>query len=54
MSVKAINAILPLLLAAGAVACFVTGKNEAGVALLTAVGAHLLPSPIPPKDGGGE
>lgn len=51
MNVKIINAILPLLLAAGAVACLATGRTEAGMALLTAVGAHLLPSPIPPKDG---
>jgi hypothetical protein len=51
MTVKVINAILPLLLAAGAVACLATGRTEAGMALLTAVGAHLLPSPIPPKDG---
>jgi hypothetical protein len=52
MNVKAINAVLPLLLAAGAVACFITGRAEAGSALLAAVAAHLLPSPIPPKDGG--
>ena len=42
MTVKVINAILPLLLAAGAVACLATGRTEAGMALLTAVGAHLL------------
>jgi hypothetical protein len=51
MNAKAINAVVPLLLAAGAIACFVTGRTEAGSALLAAVAAHLLPSPIPPKDG---
>jgi hypothetical protein len=50
MNVKAINAVIPLLLAAGAIACFVTGRAEAGSALLAAVAAHLLPSPLP-KDG---
>jgi hypothetical protein len=29
----------------------VTGRAEAGSALLAAVAAHLLPSPIPPKGG---
>ena len=52
MNAKVINSLVPLVLVAGAVACFVTGRAEAGSALLAAVAAHLLPSPIPPKDGG--
>ena len=52
MNVRTINALVPLILVGGAVACFVTGRTEAGSALLAAVAAHLLPSPIPPKDGG--
>ncbi len=51
MNAKVINSLVPLVLVAGAVACFVTGRTEAGSALLAAVAAHLLPSPIPPKDG---